>query len=142
MARHDRCSRGPMERVAEGIALMDRAADPVRFGPARAGGRSDSQSAREKSMSDPVYVSRVTIQRVGGPTRRAVLPAEKDPILLGVHGAVAEHYGTDMATVDPCHHHRLCGCRRGRVTDRDVRRRAGSARDRLGPRGPRGRRGG
>jgi hypothetical protein len=52
-------------------------------------------------MSDAAYVSRVTIQRVGGPTRRAVLPAERDPILLGVHGAVAEHYGTDMATVDP-----------------------------------------
>lgn len=52
-------------------------------------------------MSDTVYTSRVTIRRLGGPHRTATLPAEQDPVHFGVHGAVAEHYGVDMATQEP-----------------------------------------
>ncbi len=44
-------------------------------------------------MSDVAYVSEVRIERVKGPLRRAYLPAEKEPVLFGVHGAVAAHYG-------------------------------------------------
>ena len=47
----------------------------------------------EKSMADPAYVSRVRIERLGGPQRLAYLPAEKDPIAFGVHSEVAKHYG-------------------------------------------------
>jgi len=43
-------------------------------------------------MPDVVYRSQVRIERVGGPVRRAYLPAEPEPVLFGVHGAVAEHY--------------------------------------------------
>jgi len=43
-------------------------------------------------MPDVVYRSQVRIERVGGPMRRAYLPAEPEPVLFGVHGAVAEHY--------------------------------------------------
>jgi hypothetical protein len=44
-------------------------------------------------MPDPVvYRSTVRIERVKGPVRRAFLPAEKEPVIFGVHGAVAEHY--------------------------------------------------
>jgi hypothetical protein len=43
-------------------------------------------------MPDVVYRSQVGIERVGGPVRRAFLPAEPEPVLFGVHGAVAEHY--------------------------------------------------
>ena len=43
-------------------------------------------------MPDVVYRSQVRIERVGGPLRRAYLPAEPEPVLFGVHGAVAEHY--------------------------------------------------
>ena len=43
-------------------------------------------------MPDVVYRSQVRIERVGGPIRRAYLPAEPEPVLFGVHGAVAEHY--------------------------------------------------
>lgn len=46
-------------------------------------------------MSDPVYVSRVRIERKKGPVRHAWLPAESVPVVFGVHGAVAEHYGVD-----------------------------------------------
>ena len=44
-------------------------------------------------MSEPAYVSNVHIDRLGGPVRAARLPAEDEPVLYGVHGAVAEHYG-------------------------------------------------
>lgn len=43
-------------------------------------------------MSDVVYRSLVKVERLGGPMRHAWLPAEKDPVTFGVHGAIAEHY--------------------------------------------------
>jgi hypothetical protein len=52
-------------------------------------------------MSDVAYVSRVRIERLRGPLRRAYLPAEPEPVLFGVHGAVAGHYGVDMADRAP-----------------------------------------
>ena len=51
-------------------------------------------------MSDVVYESRAEIRRLGGPLRSATLPAESEPVLFGVHGAIAEHYGVDMSTLD------------------------------------------
>ncbi len=47
-------------------------------------------------MTDVAYTSRVRIERLRGPLRRAFLPEEKEPVLFGVHGAVAEHYGVDI----------------------------------------------
>lgn len=44
-------------------------------------------------MGEPVYVSEVRIERRGGRVREAFLPAEQRPVLFGVHGAVAAHYG-------------------------------------------------
>jgi hypothetical protein len=44
------------------------------------------------TMADVVYRSQVRIEREKGPLRRAYLPAEAQPVLFGVHGAVAEHY--------------------------------------------------
>ena len=46
-------------------------------------------------MADVVYVSESTIERRGGPERAAFLPAEEEPTLYGVHGAIAEHYGVE-----------------------------------------------
>ena len=43
-------------------------------------------------MADVVYRSEVRIERERGPMRRAYLPAEPEPVLFGVHGAIAEHY--------------------------------------------------
>jgi hypothetical protein len=43
-------------------------------------------------MSEVVYRSKVRIERVKGPVRRAFLPAEKEPAIFGVHDEVAEHY--------------------------------------------------
>jgi hypothetical protein len=53
-------------------------------------------------MEDPVvYRSRVRIERIKGPLRRAYLPAATEPVLFGVHAEVAEHYGVDPAVHEP-----------------------------------------
>jgi len=43
-------------------------------------------------MAEVVYTSQVKIERLGGPMRKAWLPAEPEPVPFGVHGAIAEHY--------------------------------------------------
>lgn len=52
-------------------------------------------------MADVVYVAEVRTERVRGPLRRAHLPAEPAPVLFGVHGDVARHYGVDMKDHEP-----------------------------------------
>lgn len=52
-------------------------------------------------MSEVVYRSEVRIERVKGPVRRAYLPAESEPVILDVHGAVAEHYRVSPAIAEP-----------------------------------------
>lgn len=44
------------------------------------------------SSEKVVYTSRVRIERQRGPMRLAYLPAEKTPVVFGVHSAIAEHY--------------------------------------------------
>jgi len=51
--------------------------------------------------NEAVYISRVSIERIKGPFRRAYLPVEKEPVAFGVHSQVAEHYGTDMTLHEP-----------------------------------------
>jgi hypothetical protein len=53
-------------------------------------------------MSEPVvYTSKVRIERVKGPLRRAYLPQEDEPVLFGVHSEVAAHYGVDPQIHEP-----------------------------------------
>jgi hypothetical protein len=52
-------------------------------------------------MGDVVYRSEVTVERVTGPLRRAHVPGEAEPVLFGVHGAIAEHYGRAPGSYDP-----------------------------------------
>ncbi len=44
-------------------------------------------------MGDVVYTSRVRVERIRGPLRRAYLPGGEAPTLFGVHDEVADHYG-------------------------------------------------
>lgn len=44
-------------------------------------------------MGDIAYVSEVRVERRDGPVRAAYLPGESEPVLYGMHGAIAEHYG-------------------------------------------------
>ncbi|MFQ5649197.1 MAG: hypothetical protein ACE5IY_04570 [bacterium] len=52
-------------------------------------------------MSEVVYVSKVRIERREGPLREAYLPAEKEAVRFGVHGAIAEHYGVRPEVSEP-----------------------------------------
>lgn len=49
----------------------------------------------ENAADGVVYRSRIRIERVAGPFRRAWLPAHEDAVEFGVHGAVAAHYGVE-----------------------------------------------
>ena len=51
--------------------------------------------------ADVVYTSKVRIERIRGPIRRAYLPAEQEPTIFGVHSEIAEHYGVDPENFPP-----------------------------------------
>jgi hypothetical protein len=52
-------------------------------------------------VSEVVYCSEGRIERVKGPVRRAHLPAESEPVIFGVHGAIAEHYRVRLLSRNP-----------------------------------------
>jgi hypothetical protein len=54
-------------------------------------------------MSSVVYVSKSRIERKHGPLRIAYLPGESEPVIFSVHGAIAEHYKIDPATLKESH---------------------------------------
>ena len=54
-------------------------------------------------MSEVAYTSKVHIERVKGPLRIAHLPGESQPVTFSVHGAIAEHYKIDPATLTGSH---------------------------------------
>lgn len=52
--------------------------------------------------ADPVvYTSRVRIERLQGPLRKAFLPAETEPVMFGVHSEIAAFYGVEAAVSTP-----------------------------------------
>lgn len=53
------------------------------------------------TLSAPTYISRVRIERLGGPQRLAHLPAEAEPVVFGVHSEGAEHYGVSPDRFPP-----------------------------------------
>ena len=52
-------------------------------------------------MAEVTYLSEVRIERQAGPLRLAYLPAEREPVRFGTHGAVAAHYGVKGEVPDP-----------------------------------------
>jgi len=54
-------------------------------------------------MSAVVYTSKVRIERRKGPLRIAYLPGEVQPVAFSVHGAIAEHYKVDPASLTEPH---------------------------------------
>ena len=54
-------------------------------------------------MAEVAYVSRVRIERKVGPLRVAYLPGEPQSVVFSVHGAIAEHYKIDPATLTESH---------------------------------------
>jgi hypothetical protein len=54
-------------------------------------------------VSDVAYTSRIRLERRKGPLRIAYLPGESHPVTFSVHGAIAEHYKIDPATLSESH---------------------------------------
>jgi hypothetical protein len=54
-------------------------------------------------MSAVAYTSKVRIERRKGPLRIAYLPGEVQPVTFSVHGAIAEHYRVDPASLTESH---------------------------------------
>ena len=54
-------------------------------------------------MSDVTYTSHVRITRLKGPLRIAYLPGEAQPVFFSAHGAIAEHYKIDPASLAESH---------------------------------------
>ncbi len=52
-------------------------------------------------MAESAYLSRVRIDRLGGPQRLAHLPGEEEPVAFGVHSEVADHYGVSAEDFPP-----------------------------------------
>jgi len=50
---------------------------------------------------DVVYRSKVGIERIKGPFRRADMPIDEGSLYFGVHSEIAAHYGVDTNVVDP-----------------------------------------
>jgi len=62
-----------------------------------------AERKQEVPVSDVAYTSNVRIERVKGPLRLAYLPGEAQPVTFSVHGAIAEHYKIDPASLDGSH---------------------------------------
>ena len=54
-------------------------------------------------MSAVAYTSKVRLERRNGPLRIAQLPGEAQPVMFSVHGAIAEHYKVDPASLTESH---------------------------------------
>jgi hypothetical protein len=54
-------------------------------------------------MSEVVYVSKLRIERKVGPLRFAYLPGEPQPVAFSVHGAIADHYKINPASLTETH---------------------------------------
>jgi hypothetical protein len=52
-------------------------------------------------MAEVTYVSRVRVEPVEGKTRLAQIPGKEEPVLFGVHGEVAQHYGVSPEDEEP-----------------------------------------
>lgn len=54
-------------------------------------------------MSAVAYISNVRIERRKGPVRVAQVPGEATPVTFSVHGAIAQHYKIDPASLTDSH---------------------------------------
>ena len=65
--------------------------------------KASMKTKEERAMSEVAYTSRVRIERLKGPLRIAYLPGEARPVTFSVHGAIAEHYRVDPASLTESH---------------------------------------
>ena len=46
-------------------------------------------------MTQPIYTSRISIERIKGPLRQAFIQPFHEPVRFGVHGGIKEFYGVE-----------------------------------------------
>jgi hypothetical protein len=63
----------------------------------------NSWSLKGLVMGKVVYVSESRIERQRGPLRIAHLSGEPRPVIFSVHGAIAEHYKVNPASLKESH---------------------------------------
>ncbi len=51
-------------------------------------------------MGDVVYTCRTRVERLEGRHRRIGVPGASEPLDVGVHGAIASHYGVEPGSED------------------------------------------
>ena len=54
-------------------------------------------------MATVAYTAKIRIERRKGPLRIPYLPGEAQPVTFSVHGAIAEHYKVDPASLTDSH---------------------------------------
>ena len=54
-------------------------------------------------MATVAYTAKIRIERQKGPLRIAYLPGEAQSVTFSVHGAIAEHYKVDPASLTDSH---------------------------------------
>lgn len=52
-------------------------------------------------MGQVIYIAEVQLEQKERPLRLAHVPGEQQPVIFGVHGAVAEHYGKAKGSFEP-----------------------------------------
>ncbi len=52
-------------------------------------------------MGEVVYRCEAVVERTKGSVRHARIPGEQEPVVFGVHGAIAEHYGRAPGSYEP-----------------------------------------
>ena len=52
-------------------------------------------------MGQIVYTATIPLSRIKGPLRLATMPAERDPVRFGTHGAITRHYGIQGEVAEP-----------------------------------------
>jgi uncharacterized OsmC-like protein len=64
-------------------------------------GTTEQPAPADSPGERPDYVSRVTVEMLDGPDRRALLPPDGAAVRYGVHGTIAEHYRVDTDRFAP-----------------------------------------
>lgn len=110
MGQNIHCGRRPCTRVpAKRSVSAHQVRGPVSLkikGAVHAKGEKaveKEEYAMDKLMDKVVYVSHSRLERKQGPLRVAYLPGESQPVFYSVHGAIAEHYKVDPATLTESH---------------------------------------
>src|SRR4029077_942683 len=85
-----------------GAALVDHRCEAARSGAPEAA-LTSRRSRTESPMSEVAYTSKIKLERRKGPLRIAYLPGESQPVTFSVHGAIAEHYKIDPASLTESH---------------------------------------